>query len=63
MNLACQPDDGDAASGLPATSTSLKWGDDGELSAVDLQRVLARLTEPSLIRCDLDPGNDRVTDG
>lgn len=56
MNRACQPDGGDAASGLPETSTSLKWGEDGELSPVDLQRVLARLTEPSLISCELEPG-------
>lgn len=56
MNLACQPDDGAPPSGLPESSTSLKWGDDGELSPVDLQRVLERLTEPSLTSCDLDPG-------
>ena len=35
-------------------STSLKWGSNGELSPVDLQRVLERLTEPSLTRCQLD---------
>ena len=37
-----------------ASSTSLKWGHDGELSPVDLQRVLERLTDPSLIQCQLD---------
>jgi hypothetical protein len=37
-----------------ASSTSLKWGRDGELSPVDLQRVLERLTDPSLIQCPLD---------
>jgi len=35
-------------------STSLKWGSNGELSPVDLQRVLERLTDPSLTRCQLD---------
>jgi len=35
-------------------STSLKWGRDGELSPVDLQRVLERLTDPSLTQCWLD---------
>jgi len=34
-----------------ASSTSLKWGSNGELSPVDLQRVLERLTDPSLTRC------------
>ena len=29
-----------------ASSTSLKWGSDGELSPVDLQTVLERLTNP-----------------
>jgi len=41
----CRPDDG---------STSLKWGSNGELSPVDLQRVLERLTDPALTRCQLD---------
>ena len=37
-----------------ASSTSLKWGSDGELSPVDLQKVLERLTNPNLIQCELD---------
>jgi hypothetical protein len=36
-----------------ASSTSLKWGQNGELSPVDLQRVLERLTDPSLTQCSL----------
>ena len=35
-------------------STSLKWGSNGELSPVDLQRVLERLTDASLTSCQLD---------
>jgi hypothetical protein len=35
-------------------STSLKWGSNGELSPVDLQRVLERLTDPELTRCQLE---------
>jgi len=35
-------------------STSLKWGSNGELSPVDLQRVLERLTDPSLTQCTLN---------
>ena len=45
LHSAPGPDDG---------STSLKWGSNGELSPVDLQRVLERLTDPSLTRCQLD---------
>ena len=43
-----------AAGQTTPESTSLKWGSDGELSPVDLQRVLERLTEPSLTRCPLE---------
>lgn len=28
----------------PQTSTTLKWASDGELSALDLERILARLS-------------------
>ena len=38
-----------------AMSTSLKWGSNGELSPVDLQRVLERLTDPALTQCTLNP--------
>ncbi|UPM50801.1 hypothetical protein MY494_03170 [Synechococcus sp. A10-1-5-1] len=40
-----------------ASSTSLKWGNDGELSPVDLQRVLERLTNPDLTQCNLNGEN------
>jgi hypothetical protein len=43
-----QPTPRDAGS-----STSLKWGHNGELSPVDLQRVLERLTDPALTQCSL----------
>ncbi|GDX73251.1 hypothetical protein LBMAG39_16840 [Cyanobium sp.] len=45
-----------------ASSTSLKWGHDGELSAVDLARILERLSDGSqatapLTECSLEgPG-------
>jgi hypothetical protein len=41
-----------------ASSTSLKWGSNGELSPVDLQKVLDRLTDPSLTRCNLEADAD-----
>ncbi|WP_320674943.1 hypothetical protein [Prochlorococcus sp. MIT 1341] len=33
--------------------TTLKWGSNGELSAVDMARVLDQLTNPELTECDL----------
>ena len=43
-----------ASSFRSASSTSLKWVINGELSPVDLQRVLERLTDASLTQCPLD---------
>ena len=40
-----------------ASNTSLKWGSDGELSPVDLQKVLERLTNPDLTQCALNERN------
>lgn len=40
-----------------ASNTSLKWGSDGELSPVDLQKVLERLTNPDLTQCELEQQN------
>jgi hypothetical protein len=38
-------------------STCLKWGSNGELSPVDLQRVLERLCDAELTHCPLEePG-------
>ena len=34
--------------------TTLKWNSDGELSAVDMARILDRLTKPELSQCELD---------
>ena len=33
--------------------TTLKWSRDGELSAVDMARVLDRISNPELTQCDL----------
>jgi hypothetical protein len=49
-----QPDRPGPGSAGHDGNTSLKWGSNGELSPVDLQRVLERLTDPSLTRCQLD---------
>ncbi len=33
--------------------TTLKWSKDGELSAIDMARILERLSNPALTECDL----------
>ncbi len=33
--------------------TTLKWGTDGELSAVDMARILDKLAKSELTECDL----------
>ena len=39
---------------IPAQrKTTLKWSSDGELSAVDMARILDRISNPELTQCDL----------
>ena len=33
--------------------TTLKWSSDGELSAVDMARILDRISNPELTQCEL----------
>jgi len=35
--------------------TTLKWQANGELTAIDMARVIDRLTNPQLNRCELQP--------
>ena len=37
----------------PQRQTTLKWSNDGELSSVDMARILDRLGNPKLTQCDL----------
>ena len=34
--------------------TTLKWDENGELTSIDMARIIDRLTQPELNRCDLD---------
>ena len=44
-----------ASSQHPAQrKTTLKWDDNGELTSIDMARIIDRLTQPELNRCDLD---------
>ena len=38
--------------------TTLKWNSDGDLSAVDMARILDRISNPQLTKCDLDKNLD-----
>ena len=35
--------------------TTLKWGDNGELSSIDMARILDRLNDPGLTECEIPP--------
>ncbi len=44
----------DSASNPPLQrKTTLKWGNNGELSSIDMARILANLDNPELRECDL----------
>ena len=43
----------DSCKSASQRKTTLKWGSNGELSAVDMARVLDQLTNPELTECDL----------
>ena len=34
--------------------TTLKWDETGELTSIDMARIIDRLTQPELNHCDLD---------
>jgi len=37
----------------PQRKTTLKWSSDGELSSIDMTRILDKLSNPELLECDL----------
>ena len=38
----------------PRSANHLKWDENGELTSIDMARIIDRLTQPELNRCDLD---------
>ena len=38
--------------------TTLKWDENGELTALDMVRIVDRMTHPDLRRCDLKPNEN-----
>ena len=37
----------------PQRDTTLKWSSDGELSSIDMARILDKLAKSELVECDL----------
>ena len=37
----------------PQRKTTLKWGNNGELSSIDMARILDRLQNPNLTECEI----------
>ena len=35
--------------------TTLKWDENGELTAVDMARIIDRFAQPELSRCEIEP--------
>ena len=44
----------------PQRKTTLKWNIDGELSAIDMLRILEKLSSNDLNQCELTCDNDQV---
>lgn len=38
--------------------TTLKWDENGELTALDMVRIVDRMSHPDLNRCDLNQNED-----
>ena len=49
------------AAGPPQRKTTLKWSSDGELSSVDMTRILDKLAKSELTECDLACNLDDLT--
>ena len=44
----------------PQRKTTLKWNSNGELSAIDMLRILERLSAEDLNQCELTCDSDQV---
>ncbi len=45
----------------PQRKTTLKWGSNGELSSIDMTRILGKLAKSELVECDLSCDLDDLT--
>ncbi len=46
----------------PQRKTTLKWSSDGELSSIDMARILDKLSKSELTECDLTCSIEEETD-
>ena len=44
----------------PQRKTTLKWNSNGELSAIDMLRILENLSDNDLSKCELTCDSDQV---
>ena len=44
----------------PQRKTTLKWNTNGELSAIDMLRILERLSSSELNKCELTCDSDHI---
>ena len=40
--------------------TTLKWGTNGELSSIDMVRILDRLNDQDLTECEIPLGSEKI---
>ena len=45
---------------IPQRKTTLKWNSNGELSEIDMLRILEKLSSSKLNRCELTCDTDQV---
>ncbi len=50
--MGCQDSDSKREKTSPQRKTTLKWGRDGELSSVDMARILEKISNNQLTECD-----------
>jgi len=53
MTFQSKGQESDITKNPPQRKTTLKWGSDGELSAIDMARILDRLKDQQLTTCDI----------
>ncbi len=48
-----QPQSKEAKKAALQRKTTLKWGSNGELSSIDMARILEKLSNPELTQCEI----------